>query len=258
MTEPPEDPAECARIGDELWIALRLMYQGQTSKADLDLLNTAPANGMATRQYLYALGQFHEFILEQFAQWGWRMLLSRDVLRILAQWESLNPQALERLGKAFARKSRTFRGETSANFPKGIEVFADEAIVELKRLLRVIRNESHRRGPPMRCDRIAEMMKAEIESKLEDFPRLAASLGQLHGYVALYLPSRNKKAATLLESGEMRADIFFYQFLASARRTDRHKSSLKAGRSLRTIRCTVRTWILKQTNAPFAAFSISV
>jgi hypothetical protein len=149
---------------------------------------------------------------------GWRMLLSKEVIQTLARWEALHPELLEGLAPALALKSRIFRGEKSAPLLKGVESFADDVIVELKTLLRIMRDDFlTRRGPDRRCDRIAEWMKLEIEARPEDFPKLYPHVGQLHGYVANYLTlARNKKAASMLESGRIRPDSFFYQWFAVA------------------------------------------
>lgn len=214
MVAPPEDPVECNRIGDELWIGLTLRYRETASARDVELLAKPPENPAKDRDYLMALKRFDAYILEQFAEWGWRMLMSREVVRILARWEGLDPDALETCGKKLALKSKIFRGEKAAPFSEGIEQFADGAITELQSLLRIQRDEFARRGTVARCDRIAEWMKLEIESRPADFPRLHAHLGQLAAYVQTYLPTRNPKAARMLESGIVRADSFFYMWYA--------------------------------------------
>jgi hypothetical protein len=215
MDAPPEDAAECDRIGNELWIGLALRYEQIAPMHDIVLLRNRPANHAKHEGYQLALKRFDEYLLNQFAEWGWRMLLSTEVIRMLARWEARHPELLERLGPALALKSRVFRGEKSAPLLEDIETFADDAIVELKTLLRMIRDDFRkRRGPRPRCERIAEWMKLEIETRPEDFPKLYPHVGQLHGYVANYLPARNKKAASMLESGEIRPDSFFYQWYA--------------------------------------------
>jgi hypothetical protein len=214
MGGPPEDSAEYNRLGDELWIGLTLRYQKIAPPQEVELLGKPPENPLEDREYVVALKRFDEYILDQFAMWGWRLLLSKEVVRILARWEGLRPDLLERCGQRLAVKSRTFRGEKSVPFPDDIAQFADGAIVELQSLLRRQRDEFARRGFVARCDRIAEWMKLEIEARPSDFPRLHDSLGQLHSYVKIYLPAHNPKAARTLESGTIRADSFFYQWYA--------------------------------------------
>lgn len=217
MEAPPEDSAECERIGNELWIGLALRYAQIASEQDVELLKNCPPNDTKEEKYRLALRRFDEYLLEQFREWGWRMWLSKEVVRAVARWEARHPDLLEGLGPALVLKSRVFRGEKAAPLLTGIETFADEVIVELKTLLRIMHDDFRkRRGPRLRCDRIAEWMKLEIEGRPQDFPKLFPHAGQLHGYVANYLPERNKKAARMLESGEIRPDSFFYQWFAVA------------------------------------------
>jgi hypothetical protein len=218
MQVPPEDPAECDRIGNELWLGLALRYERIAPARELELLRRGPGHQTEpSPDYLWAEKQFDEFLLGMFAEFGWRMLLSKELVRTVARWESLHPELLERLGSALALKSRIFRGEKSAPLLEGTESFADETIEELRRLLRLMRDDFRQRtGPPPRCERIAGWMKVEIEAHPKDFPNLHAHLGQLHAYVANYLPAKNKKAARLLESGAVRAESFFYQWYAVA------------------------------------------
>lgn len=68
-------------------------------------------------------------------------------------------------------------------------------------------------------------MKMEIEARPTDYPQLHAHLGQLHGYIS-NLPKLNPKVARLLESGRLRADSFFHQWLAKA-----HSKSVKTVRN---------------------------
>jgi len=226
MTGPPGDPAEYKRAGDELWTGLLYRYQQTATARDLELLQHPPHNPLQDREYQLALRRFDEYILEQTGVWGWRMDMSSEIVRVKARWESTNPGFLERYGQKQGLKSRTLRGEKSAPFLEGDEQFADDAILELKSLLRRQREEFGRRGTVPRCDHIAEWIRLEIESRPMDYPRLRAHLGQLHGYVANYLPIYNKKAAAMLESGGIRADSFFYGWYAAA-----HQRSVPAVRN---------------------------
>jgi len=217
MLALPDDPAECNRIGEELWIGLTLRYQQIASVQDVQLLAKPPENPDQRRDYQVALQRFDDYILDQFGVWGPAMLTSREVVRILFRWKSLRPDLFEKMGKQLALHSRIFRGEKSAPLSEGSEEFADAAIVELGILLRRQRDEFHRRpAVTPRCDRIAEWMKFEMEAHPDDFPGLYAHRGQLHGYVRNYLPQRNKKAAQELESGRIRADSLFYQWYAAS------------------------------------------
>ncbi len=213
MELPPTDPAEREEIGAQLYEGLCLRYEQIAPQQDVHLLRTAPANS-TDREFLMARKRFDEYLIGQFAEWGWRMLMSRAILQTLARWEALDPDLCESVGKALARKSRVYRGQKPAPFFEGIEKFADDAIAELQTLLRLQRNEFSRRSVPAKCDRVAEWLKVEIESRPADFPLLSANVAQLHGYVST-LPARSKKAARMLERGEIRADSLFYEWFAA-------------------------------------------
>jgi hypothetical protein len=212
MIEPPINVADREEIGNQLWIALIMRYEQIASFSDVQLLSSPPAT--RGRDYAVALRRFDEYILEQFGEWGWRMLMSREVMKTIARWEAEDPDRLERLGDKLALKSRIYRGEKTAPLTEGIEGFADNVIAELKILLNMQRDEFVRRAVPAKCDRIAEWMKQRVEEHPSDFPLLRANLAQLHGYVST-LPIRNKAGAAAFERSEIRADSFFYQWFAA-------------------------------------------
>jgi hypothetical protein len=213
MAGPPDDPVECMLIGDQLWLGLVMRFQEGIPEGDRVLWRNPPLDVSKFPEHLRVLEAFDEFLLGQFAEWGWRMFLSRDIVRRVAEWEIHSPDLCRRLGEMLETKSKVFRGEKSAPFPEGIEKFADGATEELGRLLRIQRDEFAQRSV-VRCDRIAEWMKLTVESRSTEFPLLHAQLDQLHGYVAT-LPKRNPAAARSLERGDIRPEGFFYQWYAA-------------------------------------------
>jgi hypothetical protein len=223
MAGPPVDQEEWVRIGDELWVGLVMRFQQSIPERDALLFRNAPQDVSNSAQHLRVLNAFDEFLLGQFAEWGWRMFLSRDIVKRMAQWEIHSPDLCRRLGEMLEVKSRVFRGERSAPFPDGIEVFADEAIQELTRLLRIQRDEFAQRSV-VSCARIAEWMKLTVEARPSEFPLLHAQLGQLQGFVET-LPKRNPAAARSLEHGDMRPEGFFYQWYAAC--TNRSTKDVK-------------------------------
>lgn len=223
MAGPPPDTEECIRIGDELWCGLVMRFQEIIPERDAVLFRNPPQDVSNSAEHLRVLNAFDEFLLAQFAEWGWRMFLSRDVVKRLAQWEIHNPDLCRRLGEMLETKSLVFRGERSAPFPQGIEKFADDAIEELGRLLRIQRDEFAQRSV-VRCERIAEWMKLTVEARSSEFPLLHAQLGQLHGFVAT-LPKRNSAAARSLGRGDIRPEGFFYLWYSSC--TNRSTKDVK-------------------------------
>ena len=217
MTAPPKDPAEYKRAGDWMWIIVTLYYKQNASARDFELLAKPPRS--PDPEYQVALKSFHESILEQAAVWGWRMDMSSEIVKIKSQWEALNADMLRRYGKQQSIESKISRGEARYPFPARIEEFADGAILELKAVFHMARVEFAKRKVPPRCSRIAEWIKAEVESRPADFPWIYPCLGKLFAYI-VHLPAVNAKAATELESGRVRADSFFYLWYAiSTRRT---------------------------------------
>src|SRR5262250_3636607 len=96
MALPPKDAAEREQIGKELYTGLCLNYERIAPERDVYLIKTAAAN-CTDPEFLAASKRFDEYILEQFAEWGWRMLMSRDIIAILARWEALAPELFRRL-----------------------------------------------------------------------------------------------------------------------------------------------------------------
>lgn len=223
MAGPPADPEECMRIGDELWSGLVVRFQESIPPGDALLFRNPPRDVSNSAGHMRVLNAFDEFLLGQFAEWGFRMFLSRDVIRRVAQWEMHSPDLCRRMGEMLETKSLVFRGEKSAPFPQGIEKFADGATEELSRLLRLQRDEFAQRSI-VRCERIAEWMKLTVEARSSEFPLLHAQLGQLHGYVTK-LPERNPAAARRLERGDIRPEGFFYMWYAAC--TNRNVKDVK-------------------------------
>jgi hypothetical protein len=225
MTQPPVDPAECIRIGEEIWTGLAIRYRQGAAPREIELLSASSLLPVHQREYQEAISRFDDYVLEQFSEWGWRLLLSREFLRIVARWEVEAPERLERLGLALAKKSKVYRREESAPLMGGVEVFADATIAELKIILRKMRNDFHSSKVNPRCDRIADWIENEVKSHIGDYPRLYGNLGQLCSYLRDYLPTRNELAARELEAGRMRAAGFFYMWYADA--TFRNRSDVE-------------------------------
>jgi len=223
MPGPPADREEWDRIGDELWVGLVLRFHETISERDSLLFRNPPKDVSNSPEHLRVLNAFDEFLLAQFAEWGWRMWMSRDIVKRMAQWEIYRPDLCRRLGEMWEIKSKVFRGEKVAPFPEDIEVFADGAIQELGRLLRIQRDEFAQR-PVVRCERIAEWMRLTIADRSSEFPLLRAQLEQLHGFVAT-LPQRNPAAARSLERSDIRPEGFFYQWYAAC--TNRSTKDVK-------------------------------
>jgi len=217
MEMPPDDAALCEQIGNEMWIGLALRYEQIALPSEVNLLKKGPA-GQNGKDYQLALRHFDEYVISQFAEWNcWPLLMSREVVRMVARWQVTDPELLERFGAALDLRSKIFRGEKPAPLLKDLDKFVDSSIVELQSLFRIMRDELlARKGPASRCDRIAAWMQSEIEGRPADFPNLFSHVLQLHGFVANYLPARNPKAAKLLETGGMRADSFFYLWYAAS------------------------------------------
>ncbi len=230
MQAPPENPEEYRRAGEDLWKVLWGHYQRIATARDAELLAKPPERHDRHREYQQALKRFDEYIVDQAGFWGWRMDMCSEVVRAKARWEATNPDLPARYGQQQTLKSKFFCGQKSAPIAQGMEEFADGAIVELQSLLRRQREEFTHRGPNPRCEKIAAWMKVEIEARPADHPLLHATLGQLIGYVQ-NLPRLNRKVATLLESGRLRPDSFFYQWFATA-----HAKSVKTVRNELSLR----------------------
>jgi hypothetical protein len=197
-------------------MALTVRYREIAPVGQIDLLANPPQDSIQHREYQLALRRFHEYILDQAAIWGWRMDMSSEVVRIKAWAEANEPKFLGKYGKQQELKAEYFCGGKPFPFPEHIEEFADGCILELRGLLRVQRGEFARRRLMPRCERIAEWIKLEIETRPADFRHLYPYSGQLISYIRNHLPTRNPKSARELETGTVRADTFFYQWYAAA------------------------------------------
>jgi hypothetical protein len=213
LAAPPDDAVLRDRMGQELWEGLILVFERRLSERDLALWKNPPSNISTFPEHLRILGLFDDYILDQFAEWGWRLLMSSGALQRLAEWEKHSPHLLRRLGEELELKSKIFRGEKQARLPEGIEEFADGAIEELGRLLRLQRDEFGQRATA-RCERIAEWMKSEVEARQSEFRYLFFHRAQLHAFVR-NLPRRNPTMARRVERGDLRAQGFFYQWYAT-------------------------------------------
>jgi hypothetical protein len=213
ISAPPQDLMLCDRMGQELWEGLILIFERRLSERDLALWKNPPANITAFPEHRRIVDLFDDYILHEFGEWGWRLLMSRGALQRLAEWEKHSPHLLRRLGEELELKSKILREEKQAPLPQGVEEFADAAIEELGRLLRLQRDEFGQR-PTARCARIAEWMKAEVEKRPSEFYFLHQHRAQLHAFVES-LPRRNATTARRVERGDLRAPAFFYPWYAT-------------------------------------------
>lgn len=213
MTRPPDDPMLREEIGGQVWAAILMRFEKGLSEQDRTLWHNPPERVKESPGHLRVMHAFDDFLLGQFAEWGWRLLMSVGVLQRISEWEKHNTALLDRLGKQLALRSNVLHGENCAPFPEDIDVFADGAIEELGRLLRLqVENfRDSRRG--VSCKTMAAWMQAEIEAKPKEFPLLQANLAQLHGFVH-NLPRRDAMAARTLRRGDMRPRGFFLLWFA--------------------------------------------
>jgi hypothetical protein len=214
LTRPPLNPLERDEIGEQIWIGIHLRFQLNLSDRDRALWVRPPPRPEESPEHLRLLRAFDEFLLCQFAEWGWRLLMSVGVLHRISEWEKHAPDLLRRFGKELELRSMVMRGEKCAPFAEDIDKFADPAIEELARLLRRQRAEFGGKREAVSCENIAVWMRSEIAAHVTEFPRLRANLEQLCGFVH-NLPKRNRTAARTLERGDMRAKNFFYSWYAS-------------------------------------------
>jgi hypothetical protein len=214
MDAPPHDPIERDRIGNEIWMGIVLRFEARLSEPEKSLLRNPPADPKQSSEYKRLVHLFDDYLLSQFADFGWKLLMSRDVLDRVAIWESERTELVERLGRELVDRSRVFRGDKSAGFGERLEDFADKAVEQLHRLLSRLRDEFGKRNVLPTCERIAAWMKLEIESDPERYPELLAELPQLVGWVES-LPSRNSQLAKTLVRCDMRAQGFFNQWYAA-------------------------------------------
>jgi len=243
MTRPPSDPMEREMIGGQMWTGILLRFEGGLSEQDKVLWHNPPERVSESPEHLRVMHVFDEFLLGQFAEWGWRLLMSVGVIHRISEWEKHNPALLERLGKELALKSRVLRGEKSAPLPEDIDVFADYAIPELARLLRLQREAFGSTPRGVSCEDIAEWMQSQVRKRPTEFPLLRANLAQLHGFVH-NLPNVDRIAARALRRGDLRPRGFFILWYArcsnrsvrdtqnelSRRRSQRRRSSARMPR----------------------------
>jgi hypothetical protein len=228
MTRPPDDPILRERIGAEMWTGVCLRFESALSEQDKRLWADPPPDPAKSPEYMRVMHMFDNFLLSQFSEWGWRLLMSRGALHRLSEWEIYSPAMLDRLESELALRSRVLRGEKSAPFAEDIVKFMDGdngdngAIAELQRLLRRQRDEFGARSRAPSCGEIAEWIKEEVKSHLEHYPLLSGNLAQLVSWVE-NLPAKNRDAAQTLRRGDMRAPGLFYSWYAAcSNRSEKH------------------------------------
>ena len=214
LTRPPVDPLKREEIGEQIWIGIHLRFQQSLSDDDRAPWNRPPEHPEESSEHLRLLRTFDEFLLGQFAEFGWRLLMSVGVLHRVSEWEKHAPDLLSRLGKQLELRSMVLRGEKCAPFGEDIDKFADPAIEELAILLHRQRAEVGRKREVVSCENIAVWVRAEIAAHAREFPWLRANLEQLCGFIQ-NMPKRKQTEARTLERGRMRADSFFYLWYAS-------------------------------------------
>jgi hypothetical protein len=214
MTRPPADPLVREGIGNQVWAGIVLRFESTLSERDKHLWHAPPADPGKSAEHMRVLHMFDDFLLSQFAEWGWRMFMSPGVIQRLTEWEKHSPAMLERLGRELALRSRVLRGEKAAPLAEDIENFADSAIEELQRLLRRQRDKFGAKTRAPSCREVSAWMKSEIESRPMEFPFLLGNLAQLCGWVET-LPAKNPDAGRTLRRGDLRARGFFYAWYAA-------------------------------------------
>ena len=224
MTRPPADPTTREGIGAQVWTGILMRFEASLSERDRGLWRNPPADVSVSPEHLRVLNGFDDFLLSQFAEWGWRLLMSSAVLQRLAEWEKHNPRMLRRLGEELELRSLVFRGEKPAPLPNDIDQFADSAIPELERLLRLQRDHYGVRAEASSCSDVAAWMRETIRSRPVEFPSLSANVAQLCGWVET-LPGRNADAGRRVRCGTMTARALFPLWYSET-----------AGRSLKDVR----------------------
>jgi hypothetical protein len=214
MTRPPDDPKLREAMGNSLWVGIFNRFTGTLSDSDKALWALPPQDPSQSPAHLRLLNRFDDFVVEQFHDYGWRLLMSHGALCRIAEWTKNSPERLEAMSQQLALHSRILRGESVAPFPPDIEEFAAKAIPELGLLLRRQREEFGSRPVEATCSKIAGWMKWEIQASPDIYPTLSVELPQLLGWVET-LPRRNKDAAKTLTAGDMRAPGFFYQWYSA-------------------------------------------
>jgi hypothetical protein len=214
MTRPPADPLERDKIGEQVWNGIRLRFETSLSDRDRALWAKPPARPEESPEHLRLMRAFDDFLLRQFTEWGWRLLMSAGVLHRISEWEKHDPVLLGRLGKELELRSKVLRGEKCAPFGEDIDKFADPTIEELANLLGRQRLEFGTNKKAVSCEKIAVWIRSEVAANLTEFPWLNANLEQLFGFIHT-LPKHNQTAARSLERGNMRANGFFYLWYAA-------------------------------------------
>jgi hypothetical protein len=214
MTRPPSDPLERDKIGKQVWTAICIRFVMSLSDRDRSLWGNPPIRPEESPEHLRLLHAFDDFLLCQFAEWGWRLLMSAEVLHRISEWEKHEPVLLERLGKELGLRSKVLRGEKCAPLGEDIDKFADPTIKELKILLRQRRLDFVSKRKAVSCEKLAAWIRSEIVAHPTKFPWLRANLEQLCGFI-YNLPKNNQRAAQKFERGDMRENSFFYLWYAS-------------------------------------------
>jgi len=213
MTRPPSDPLERDKIGKQVWTGIGLLFVMSLSDRDRSLWANPPTRPEESPEHLRLLHAFDDFLLCQFAEWGWRLLMSAEVLHRISEWEKHDPVLLERLGKELGLRSRVLRGEKCAPLGKNIHKFADPTIKELKILLQQQLDFGTKRKA-VSCEKIALRIRSEVAAHPAKFPWLSGNLEQLCGFIQ-NLPKNHQRAAQKFERGDLRANSFFYLWYAS-------------------------------------------
>ena len=118
MTKPPLDATTRDMIGRRVWEALIMRFEDGLSASDRALWQTPPERPEKSPPHLRVMHAFDAFLLGQFAEWGWRLLMSVEVLHRISEWEKHSPALLARLGKELALNAEVLRGEKPAPFQR--------------------------------------------------------------------------------------------------------------------------------------------
>jgi len=119
LTRPPLDPLKREEIGEQIWIGIHLRFQQSLSDDDRALWSRPPERPEESREHLRLLRAFDEFLLGQFAEFGWRLLMSVGVLHRVSEWEKHAPDLLSRLGKQLELRSMVLRGSIPSTMQNG-------------------------------------------------------------------------------------------------------------------------------------------
>jgi hypothetical protein len=217
IERPPDDAQERQQIGDELWQGTYVLFYETLTPHERTIWDNHPPTVLPHSAHARLLDRFDNFVVNECKnKWGWRLLMSRDMQRLIAHWEQRKPEMLEILGKAMTTRAKIFLGQEAAPLPEDADLFADKAVEELGRLLNLCRDEFATR-PLVTCERIAAVMKLTIEARRGEFPKLFAEIGLLEGFIT-NLPRINPAAADRLEEFDVRAEGLFALFYGTAHR----------------------------------------